>query len=142
MHCKAVCHCYTPKEWRPFIPISAVLRDQKTLLTFQMFCSFCSVTPEGFTTMVASEGLDKARAYINQVPLDRWLNVPSKGHEGNLLLNFTFWVMAECILKRQNPCCQWGQNLGPLGLKSSASTTWPPSNHVCECFSLHQDKLI
>jgi len=27
-------------------------------------------------------GLEKARAYLNQVPRDWWLNVPSKGHEG------------------------------------------------------------
>ena len=27
-------------------------------------------TPEGFTTVVANEGLEKARAYLNQVPWD------------------------------------------------------------------------
>jgi len=26
------------------------------------------ITPEGFTTTVANEGLEKARAYLNQVP--------------------------------------------------------------------------
>ena len=31
--------------------------------------------------MVVSEGLQKARAYLNQ---DWQLNVPSEGHEGNL----------------------------------------------------------
>ena len=45
--------------------------------------SFVFVTPEGFTTMVANEGLEKARAYLNQVPWDRQLNVPSEGHKGN-----------------------------------------------------------
>jgi len=34
------------------------------------------VTPEGFTTVVANEGLEKARAYLNQVPLDQWLYIP------------------------------------------------------------------
>jgi len=29
---------------------------------------FVFVAPEGFTTMVANEGLEKARAYSNQVP--------------------------------------------------------------------------
>ena len=29
---------------------------------------FVFVTPEGFTTMVANEGLEKARAHLNQVP--------------------------------------------------------------------------
>ena len=31
---------------------------------------FIFVTPEGFTTVVANEGLEKARAYFNQVPRD------------------------------------------------------------------------
>ena len=39
------------------------------------------ITPKGFTTLVANEGLEKARAYLNQVPQDWWLNVSSKGHE-------------------------------------------------------------
>jgi len=33
--------------------------------------------------MVAKEGLEKARACLNQVPQDQRLNVPSKGHEGS-----------------------------------------------------------
>ena len=33
-------------------------------------CLFVFITPEGFTTMVAKEGLDKARAYLNKVPRD------------------------------------------------------------------------
>ena len=37
------------------------------------------VTPEGFTTVVANEGLEKARAYLNQVPPDWRLYIPSKG---------------------------------------------------------------
>ena len=37
------------------------------------------VTPEGFTTVVANEGLEKARAYLNQVPRDRRLYIPSEG---------------------------------------------------------------
>jgi len=40
------------------------------------------VTPEGFTTMVANEGLEKTRAYLKQVLQDQQLNVPSEGREG------------------------------------------------------------
>lgn len=29
---------------------------------------------------------------------------------------------------KKNPCCQWGWNLGTLGVQSSILTTWPPSN--------------
>ena len=32
------------------------------------FFFFFFITPEGFTTVVANEGLEKARAYLNQVP--------------------------------------------------------------------------
>ena len=37
------------------------------------------ITPEGFTTVVANEGLEKARAYLNQVPRDQQLYIPSEG---------------------------------------------------------------
>ena len=44
------------------------------------FCfAFVFVSPEGFTTVVANEGLEMARAYLNQVPQDRRLYIPSKG---------------------------------------------------------------
>ena len=42
------------------------------------FVCFVFVTPEGFTTVVANEGLEKA-AYLNQVPRDRRLYIPSEG---------------------------------------------------------------
>jgi len=44
--------------------------------------SIVFVTPEGFTTMVANEGLEKTRAYLKQVLQDQQLNVPSEGREG------------------------------------------------------------
>ena len=69
---------------------------------------FVFVTPEGFTIMVANQDLEKARAYLNQVPWDRQLNVPSEGHKGNPSPQFC-WVCPE----EKNSCCQWGQNLGP-----------------------------
>ena len=47
-----------------------------------LFC-FVFVTTEGFTTVVANEGLEKARAYLNQVPWDRWLYIPSEGYGVN-----------------------------------------------------------
>ena len=37
------------------------------------FFIFIFLTREGFTTIVANEGLEKARAYLNQVPRDRRL---------------------------------------------------------------------
>jgi len=43
-----------------------------------LFC-FVFITPEGFTTVVANECLEKARAYLNQVPRDRWLYIPAEG---------------------------------------------------------------
>jgi len=39
------------------------------------FVLFCFVTPDGFTTIVANEGLEEARAYLNQV-LNQWLYTP------------------------------------------------------------------
>ena len=43
------------------------------------FCfAFVFVSPEGFTTVVANEGLEMARAYLNQVPQDRRLTSPPK----------------------------------------------------------------
>jgi len=40
-------------------------------------CVCVYVCFEGFTTMVANEGLEKTRAYLNQVPWDQQLYVPS-----------------------------------------------------------------
>jgi len=37
------------------------------------------VTPEGFTTVVANEGLEKERTYLKQVPRHKRLYIPSKG---------------------------------------------------------------
>ena len=45
-----------------------------TPICFLFFVFF--FTPEGFTTVVANEGLEKARAYLNQVPRDRRLYIP------------------------------------------------------------------
>ena len=58
----------------------AMLSDCILLFVFVFFFLFLFfVTPEGFTTVVANEGLEKARAYLNQVPRDRRLYIPSKG---------------------------------------------------------------
>jgi len=46
--------------------------------------------------MMANNGLEKARAYLNQVPQDSSLMSPPKGMKATLLLNF--WVKSECIL--------------------------------------------
>ena len=37
------------------------------------------VTPKGFTTVVANEGLEKARDYLTQVTRDQRLYIPSEG---------------------------------------------------------------
>ena len=50
-----------------------------TLKFVCLFVLFVFVTPGGFTTVVANEGLEKARAYLNQVPRDRRLYIPSEG---------------------------------------------------------------
>jgi len=48
------------------------------LFGFVLFC-FCFIIPEGFTTMVADEGLEKARANLIQVPSTNGLISPLKG---------------------------------------------------------------
>ena len=50
--------------------------DQTFLPMFLFFFFWFFITPEGFTTVVANEGLEKARAYLNQVPWDRRLYIP------------------------------------------------------------------
>ena len=47
------------------------------------FC-FVFVTPERFTTMVANSDLEKARGYLNQVPWDQQLYIPSEKCGGKL----------------------------------------------------------
>jgi len=39
-------------------------------------------TPEGFTTLVTNEGLEKARAYINQIPRDEWMQCKLQVNSG------------------------------------------------------------
>ena len=46
---------------------------------FVFVCFVFVCLSEGFTTVVANEGLEKATAYLNQVPWDRWLYIPSEG---------------------------------------------------------------
>jgi len=48
--------------------------------SYPLFCFV--IIPE------ANEGLEKARAYLNQVPWDQRLNVPSEGHKSNPSLQF------------------------------------------------------
>ena len=47
----------------------AVLTQGKVKFVVR-FCFLFFVTPDGFTTVVANEGLEKARAYLNQIPQD------------------------------------------------------------------------
>ena len=57
---KALCILLDGKPSRSLFPNS--LAD--STVTFILFCLL------GFTTIVANEGLEKARAYLNQVPRD------------------------------------------------------------------------
>jgi len=41
--------------------------------------AFVIVTPEGFTAVVANEGLEKERTYLNQFPQHKRLYIPSNG---------------------------------------------------------------
>ena len=44
-----------------------------------LFVCLFVFAPEGFTTLVTNEGLEKARAYLNQMPWDQRLYTPSEG---------------------------------------------------------------
>jgi len=50
----------------------------RRLVFFFVCLFFVFFTPEGFTTVVANEGLEKARAYLKQVYWDQRLYIPSK----------------------------------------------------------------
>jgi len=41
--------------------------------------AFVIVTPEGFTAVVANDGLEKERTYLNQAPQQTRLYIPSEG---------------------------------------------------------------
>ena len=56
--------------------------------------------------LVSNEGLEKARAYLNQVTRTNGLKFPPKDTRVTVLLNL-FVVKVECTLKRKNSCCQW-----------------------------------
>jgi len=81
--------------------------------------------------MVTNKSLENERAYLNQIPWDQRLNVPSKGHKGNSSLQFKFLIKAKYTHKRKS-LLPVGPEPGPLGLQSSALTTWPPFEHVKE----------
>jgi len=56
----------------------AVLAEGKVKLVV-CFCFLFFATPDGFTTVVANKGLEKARADLNQVPREWRLYIPSEG---------------------------------------------------------------
>ena len=70
------------------------------------------IASEGFTTVVANEGLEKARAYLNQVPQYRRLYIPSERcgvnfrwkHLQTTPTHF-FWAELSRLLGEKNPCC-------------------------------------
>ena len=83
-HCQAVdsfCKGYTVTARRDFVFIIAlpwghVILKRRMVVGGMFVCLFVFVfvTPEGFTTEVANK-----RAYLIQVPRDRWLYIPSEG---------------------------------------------------------------
>jgi len=70
------CKCMLHK-----VQLQTVLADDECMRVsgFFFFFFWIWITPEGFTTVVANEGLEKARAYLNQVPRDRRLYIPFEG---------------------------------------------------------------
>ena len=71
------------------------------------------ITPEGFTTVVANEGLEKARAYLNQVPRDRRLYIPSEGCGVNTYS--LFWAELSRLLGEKIPVAIVGLEPGTPG---------------------------
>ena len=45
-----------------------LMRPDQQRSTLAVLPCFNCITPEGFTTMVTNKGLEKARAYLNQIP--------------------------------------------------------------------------
>jgi len=85
---------------------------------------FCFVfnTPEGFTTMVDNEDLEKARAYLNQFPRDQWLCIPSERYGANLRWNHLqntpthlFWAELSRLLGEEIPVAIVGLEPGTPG---------------------------
>jgi len=78
---------------------------------------------------VANEGLEKARAYLNQVPQGQRLYIPSEGCGVNfrwkhLQTTSTHFCRAELsrLLGEKIPVAIVSWNLGPLGLPTSNPT--------------------
>ena len=62
-------------NWSLYLDVQKWWRVWQMMIWFDLIW----ITPDGFTTVVANEGLEKARAYLNQVPQDRRLYIPSEG---------------------------------------------------------------
>ena len=95
------------------------------MISFVLFFCFVFVTPEGFATVVANEGLEKARAYLNQVPLGLTSLYPLQRMWCKLQLKTPseyayslFWAELSRLLHvgEKIPVAIVGWNLGPLGL--------------------------
>ena len=69
--------CPLSRHWHHLINLpDTPPTSLRTVSLFLFFLFF--VTPEGFTTVVANEGLEKARAYLNKVPWDDGFTSPPK----------------------------------------------------------------
>ena len=79
------------EDWYPWCVVIAFAK--------QGICLFV-IAHKGFTTMVANEAWRRQSLYLNQVPRDRRLNVPSEGHEGDPSAHLG-GGMAEFTLKKE-----------------------------------------
>jgi len=66
-----------------YLPLSEIIVPSTALST-------CSPTAPGKAILQTEGPLIFVAAYLNQVPWDKWLNVPSRRNEGKLLFFFNF----------------------------------------------------
>ena len=69
-------------QWKMVIQGMTHFRSQDNYTINTQVCLFVWLFffyPEGFTILVTNEDLEKARAYLNQIPRDQRLYIPSKG---------------------------------------------------------------
>ena len=105
------------------------------MISFVLFFCFVFVTPEGFATVVANEGLEKARAYLNQVPLGLTSLYPLQRMWCKLQLKTPseyayslFWAELSRLLGDKIPVAIVGLEPGtPGSVVQHALTTWKPS---------------
>ena len=81
-------------------------------MIFKFIYFYFFVTPEGFTTVVANECLEKARAYLNLVPRDRKMQCKLQVETPSDYTYSLFWAELNRLLGEKIPVDIY---LGPLG---------------------------